>query len=157
MDGKKSPVGDMSVCYEHSAVTHRFPESPISNSGNNSVTQQTEPRGFFCACVSFQLSVVGGFSFVLFLKQLPWETGKVKQLMRCHLMNSLLFSHTHKQLCRSSDTHAPTLTRSLISTYTHNSKHLSSGPCQAERNRAPSKQAMSCCLSHAPTVAFQGC
>lgn len=39
---------------------------------------------FYC-----QRLVVGGFS-ALFFKLLPWETGKVKQLMRCHLVNSRL-------------------------------------------------------------------
>lgn len=85
------------VCYKHGEVTHTFPLSAISSNGNNSVTNKQHNSFFFFLSLAFQLLVVGGFSSALFLKLLPWETGKVKQLTRRHLMNPLL-GFTHSQI-----------------------------------------------------------
>lgn len=143
------------VCNKQSAVTHTFPLSPISSNGNNSVTnkQLRDFLFFFLFLVAFQLSVVGGFSSALFLKLLPWETGKVKQLTRCHLMNSLL-AFTHSQTATSAIWHTLSLSSILFLSSTHTRTHthckdLSSTPCQAQRHTTLSKQAESPSFSHA--------
>lgn len=90
------------VCCELRAVTHTFPDSPISNYDNNSVTNEQFQvllllfRLFFFFFALLQSTSHGDFSSAAFFKQRLWETEKVKQLTRCHLVNSLslLFSHT---------------------------------------------------------------
>ena len=51
---------------------------------------------FFFFFALLQSTSHGDFSSAAFFKQRLWETEKVKQLTRCHLVNSLslLFSHT---------------------------------------------------------------
>lgn len=110
------------VCYKQSAVTHTFPLSAISSNGNNSVTNK---QRLFLFLVAFLLSLVGGFSSALFLNLLPWETGKVKQLTRCHLTNSLFSfrtltnSHVGVLTCAHSQEFSFFLSR----THTHAQKH----------------------------------
>lgn len=79
------------------------------------IQSPTNSHFFFMA---FQLSAVGGFSSELFLKLLPWETGKVKQLTRRHLVNSLL-GFTHSKTATSTNlftlcTHARTHTSTRV-------------------------------------------
>lgn len=119
------------------------------------IQSPTNSHFFFMA---FQLSVVGGFSSELFLKLLPWETGKVKQLTRRHLMNSLL-GFTHSKTATSTNRHARSLLRHCLftlCTHTRTHKHtraIVNIPHQRlvkpQRHTSPSNQDGSCGFSRA--------
>lgn len=109
----------------------------------------------------FGISIVSGwcgFFSALFSKLPPWETGKVKQLTRCHLVNSPWF-HTLTNSHVDGLTHTLPLKRSLSAPYahTHNSQDLSSAARQAQQHTSPSNQARELQpLTFTLTAAFQG-
>lgn len=108
-------------CYASAPnIAQSFAYFPCLLSQTTAIIQSPTNNLFLCFFVAFLLSAVGGFS-ALFFQLLPWETGKVKQLMSCHLVNSRLAPTCSQAATSTAHTriHSQTVSFCFFYTQTH--------------------------------------